>query len=462
MTHLTDKVRQQFSTTEHSAYALVGGGVFDSRTGKLRRNQAVHIEGDRIIAVSDPSSLPESITKIDITGRTILPGLIDVHVHSEDWHAPLYLAKGITTVRDVGCELEAILARRSYWNGPDIAAPRLLCTGPMLDGPGNTWRPSTQLVQTPKEARAQVDYLVERGVDQIKAYAFLEWSCFEAIVDQAHKQNKFVVAHLGKHTNARKAIEAGLDEFEHLSGVSEALWEEQNKATENWEWVRLWANVDKGRMDRLIDLIVENETWLAITRLVWLRIATVWDSRHLSHPQIQYIPAPLRRWWETRFPKNSQSTPVPKGMSPPSRSDRSRKVAGMAIFTNELIRRGAKILIGTDAPFPYLAPGFSYHDEIQALLECGLSESAALQAATLAGAQALEIDHLVGVIEPGKLADLLIVEGDPTTDMQSLQQIQAVIRNGRWFDPHELLIQAAEYARKAEEIPQNRRFDADY
>jgi len=134
----------------------------------------------------------------------------------------------------------------------------------------------------------------------------------------------------------------------------------------------------------------------------------------------------------------------------------------MAIFTNELIRRGAKILIGTDAPFPYLAPGFSYHDEIQALLECGLSESAALQAATLAGAQALEIDHLVGVIEPGKLADLLIVEGDPTTDMQSLQQIQAVIRNGRWFDPHELLIQAAEYARKAEEIPQNRRFDADY
>ncbi len=444
-----------------SPYALVGGLLFDARMKEVKTGLAVQIDGHRILDVCEPAALPENITRIDLTGHTILPGLIDVHVHSEDWHAPLYLANGITTARDVGCELESVLARRARWNEPDAPAPRLLCTGPMLDGPGNTWRPSTRLVQTPQEARAQVDYLVERGVDQIKAYAFLEWPCFAAIVEQARRRGKFVVAHLGKQTNARQAIEAGLDEIEHLSGVSEAMWWERNQSSATWDWVQLWAAIDAERMARLIDLMLERGTWLAITRLVWLRIATIWDPRHQAHPQLQYLPAPLLAWWDTRFPKNSQATPVPKGMLPPNRFDRSQQVAGMAIFTAEAIRRGCKILIGTDTPFPHLGPGFSFHDEIWALLECGLSEAAALQAATLSGAQALEIDHLVGSIEPGKLADLLIVTGNPLADMRALQQIAAVLKEGRWYNPADLLAQAASYAKNAQPLPA-RRFDADY
>jgi imidazolonepropionase-like amidohydrolase len=133
----------------------------------------------------------------------------------------------------------------------------------------------------------------------------------------------------------------------------------------------------------------------------------------------------------------------------------------MAIFTAELFRRNSKILIGTDVPFPNLLPGFSYHDEIQALLECGLSEIAALQAATIAGAQALQIDHLVGTVETGKLADLLIVNGNPLDDIQALQRIDVVIRDGHWLFPQELLQQAAEYARTAEPSLE-KRFDDHY
>lgn len=441
-------------------YALVNGGVFDARTGTMLQNEAVLIEGSRIQAVCQPSDLGDDIPKVNLRGKNVFPGLIDVHVHSEGWHAPLYLAKGITTVRDTACELEAVLRRRDRWNASHDA-PRLVCTGPALDSPGNTWPALTKTVHTPEEGRRSVDTLVERGVDQIKIYAFLDLSCFQAVMDQAHRRGKYVLAHLGKPVNARQAIEAGLNEIEHLSGVAEALNWERNQEAADWEFFKLWASIDLERADRLIDLIQEKGTWMAITRLVWLRLATTWDSRYQSHPQMEFTPAPLRAYWETFSPKSQKVQRSPKAMPKPSRMDRAQQVAGMAIFTAELFRREAKILIGTDAPFPNLLPGFSYHDEIQALLECGLSEKAALQAATIAGAQALQIDHLVGTVEAGKQADLIVIDGDPLDEIQALQNVAVVIRDGFWLFPQELLAQAAEYARAAQPSAE-KRFDDHY
>jgi hypothetical protein len=336
----------------------------------------------------------------------------------------------------------------------------MVCTGPLLDCPGNTWPATTKHVHTPDEAREQVDYLVSRGVDQIKTYAFLNWECFEAIVDQAHKKGKFVVAHLGKHVDARRAIQAGLNELEHLSGIGEALWWERNQDGANWEFFKLWASMDLDRARQLIDLIMEKGTWIAITRLVWLRLAIVAEKRYFSQSQLAYVPKHLQEFWET-FSPTSPFQRAPKGMPQPSRLDRIQQTEGMGIFTTELFRRNAKILIGTDTPFPFLTPGFSYHEELQALWECGLSETAALQAATLAGAQALEIDDRVGAIEPGKQADLIAVNGDPTVDIRALDKIDAVIRDGRWLDPQDLLAQASQYAKNAQPSPQ-RRFDSFY
>jgi hypothetical protein len=441
-------------------YALENGAVFDASSGKLLPNRAVLIEGNRIQSICDPDDLGYEIYKFDISGKTVLPGLIDVHVHSEDWHAPLFLAKGITAVRDAGCELETILRRRQRWN-TSHDTPRLVCTGPLLDNPGNTWPATTSIVQTPEDARNWVDYLVDRDVDQIKTYAFLDWPCFQAILDQAHWHGKFVLAHLGKHVNAYQAIEAGLDELEHLSGVAEALCWERNQEIVNWEFFKLWASIDLERANRLIDLIQENETWIAVTRLVWLRLATLWDSRYLSHPQIEFTPGPLQEYWDTFHSKDEKVQRSPKEMPKPSRMDRCQQVAGMAIFTAELFRRNSKILIGTDTPFPNMLPGFCYHEELQALLECGLSEVAALHAATIAGAQALQIDHLVGTVEAGKRADLIIVDGNPLDDMQALQCIDVVIRDGRWLFPQDLLQQAAEYAREAKPSSK-KRFDEHY
>ncbi len=450
-----------FQTAPQGDYALVVGAVFDSRRGELVHNRAVHLRGDQIVAMCAPGELPDELPRVPMDELTLVPGLIDVHVHSEDWHAPLYLAKGVTTVRDVGCELNSVLDRRARWNRQGACAPRLVCTGPLLDCPGNTWHATTQIVNSPEEARARVDELVERGVDQIKCYAFLDYPCFQAIVERAHHHNKFAVVHLGKHVNARQAIEAGIDEIEHLSGVGEALWAERNAQGATWDFYRLWANMDTDRANELLDEMMARGTWLAITRLVWVRLATTWDQRHRAHPQMAYVPPPLQAFWDTFAPNNPVGR-VPKGIRPPSRMDRSQQAAGMSLFTSELVRRAYdRILIGTDAPFPYLLPGFSYHDEIAALMDCGMSERTALQAATLWGARALEIDDEVGSIEPGKRADMILIQGDPLEDFHALENIQLVIRDGAWLDPAQLLAEAGAYARTARPSPV-RRFDAYY
>ena len=148
-------------------------------------------------------------------------------------------------------------------------------------------------------------------------------------------------------------------------------------------------------------------------------------------------------------------------MPPLNRIDRSQQVAGMSIFTSELIRNGAKILVGSDTPFPHLMPGFSFHDEIKALMDCGISESEVIKAATLHAAKALEIDHLTGSIVEGKRADFIVVDGNPIDDIQALQKIKLVVKEGNGYKPESLL----EYAVGVTQgVMQNRkkRFDSIY
>ena len=272
--------------------SIVIAPVVVSAASALKKLPPAIIEDD-VFVVPDTSNADADVVVPSNTAPKVefkvIPALIEVHVHTEDWHRPLLFEMGVTTVRDVGCELEAVLSRRLWWNSEGTIGPHLLCTGPVLDCPGNTWPATTQIVKSPEDARTQVDYLVERGVDQIKTYAYLDLPCFEAIVNQAQIHGKFVLSHLGKNVDASQAIKAGVNEIEHLSGVSEAMWWEQNQSSKTWDWIKLWANIDKERMNQLIDLILEKDIWMAVTRIVWLRLASTWDTSLVNHPQMKYI-----------------------------------------------------------------------------------------------------------------------------------------------------------------------------
>lgn len=420
------------------SYALVGGKVWNSAQACLRSGLAIHVRGGQIVAVCPPDQVPPDVRAIDLGGDAVVPGLIDAHVHSEDWQAGFYLANGVTTVRDTGCALDEILARRQRWNAEGAAAPRLVCCGPLIDSPGKSWLPMSVIVRTPEEARRQVDELVAAGVDQIKLYANLEWPCFLAALDQAQRHGKFTVAHLQEAGNAQQAISAGVDEIEHLSGCAEALWPERRAF--GMPWIRLWPDLSRKRVQALVDLIIERNVWMTVTQAVWHKLGTAWDPRHGDHPQTRYVPPALRAWWTQQYP------PI---MADDLRLAWARALPAMRIFTAHLIERGGRIIAGSDTPFLHLMPGFSLHDELQLLVECGMRPAQALDAATRLAAEALQISHQTGTIEAGKRADLLVVAGDPAADIRALARLKGVIRDGRWLDPGVLLAEADQQAAAA-------------
>ena len=345
-------------------FALVGGQVFDTGTTGWLTGCAVHVRGARIAAVVPVAALPpeSAVERLDVAGSFILPGLIDVHVHSEDWHAPLYLANGVTAVRDVGCSLAQTIARRQAWNRADACAPRFVCTGPLLDGDsGASWTGMAEIIRTPREARTQVDRLVDAGVDQIKIYAGLDRPCALAVLERAQHHGRFTVAHLQDHMHAAEAIAAGLDEIEHLSGFAEALWPERHAAGEHW--LDLWPDLEPDRVRKLLDTVVESGTWLAPTRIVWKRITDAGDPRQPRHRQFAYAPDELRDWWDRLYGR-----PAPEA----ERMRRVRALAAMQIMTASLAERGARLVTGSDAPFCHVMPGFGLVDELSLLVDCGM------------------------------------------------------------------------------------------
>ncbi|MSP14855.1 MAG: hypothetical protein EXR62_18080 [Chloroflexi bacterium] len=422
-----------------SEYALTGGRIFLGKDQGLQSDLALHIKGDKIVSVCPPAALPADIACVDVQHRAIFPGLIDVHLHSEDWHAPLLLANGITTVRDVGCALHPILDRRARWNQDDALAPRMVCCGPLLDGNPAGHIKMLHLVRTPEEGRAEVDSLVAAGVDQIKLYAWLDWLSFQAILDQAQQHHKFTLAHMMNLVDATSAINAGLNEIEHCSGCAEAMHPQRALAGEAWR--KLFAEIDYDRMHRLIDALLEKDVWMAVTRIIWFKASNEGDPRHWDSPNLRYAPRPTQDWWKSR--KSEQYTRE-------FRLDWSRAWGGMQIFIAHLIERGVKIIAGSDAPFIHVLPGFGLHEELQLLVDAGMTPTEAIMAATASASQALQVDKQVGSIAPDKLADLVIVDGDPTQDIRYMQRIWRVVRGGSILDPAPLLDQAAAYAATAQ------------
>ncbi len=431
-------VREKSTMTNHTPteYALTNGRVF--LDDGLRDGLAVHVRDERIVSVCETAAVPSHITQVDVAGRAIVPGLIDVHVHSEDWHAPLFLANGVTSVRDVGCPLEQILDRRERWNKSDALAPRVVCCGPLLDGGGAAHKATMLVVKTPDEGRDTVDMLVESGVDQIKLYAWTEWPTFKAILDQSQKYHKFTVAHMQNYVDAASAVRAGLNEIEHCSGCAEAMYPQRGLSGELWR--KIFPDQTRDQMNRLIDLLLERGTWMAVTRIVWHTIAHEWDPRLWDAPALRYAPQHLKNWWLSRNP-----TQLPRE----HRFDWARAEGAMQIFITNLIERGVRVIAGSDTPCAHVMPGFGLHEEFQLLLDCGMTATEAIHAATSLAAQAIELDAHVGTLTAGKYADMLIVDGDPTQDIRVLQNIWRVVRGGAFIEPAPLLAQAEQYAQTA-------------
>src|SRR6266852_4151289 len=422
--------------------ALTHATVINPGTSSVQANRTVVITGDHITSVSDAARFqsPKNARVIDATGQYLIPGLWDMHVHSAfgDWFPggrdiilPLFIANGVTGVRDMGGDLPVLFAWRKQIAAGKIVGPRMIISGPMLDAllpDGKLRFPSSVAVTTPQSAAAAVDSLKAQGVDFIKVQSVISHDAYLAAAAEAHKVGLPIVGHVPDKVRIAETIDAGQKSIEHLMGSFEGCSTEEDKFIRGeGDMKTLLATQDKERCEGLLRRLAERQVWQCPT-LAWQRGGTFLDQRDLKHdPLDKYVPA----YWRDVTWKRFTEEMMP-GLQHDPLELRKKYFAGNLQMVGAMHRAGVPFLAGTDAaPGVYILPGFSLHDELADFVEAGFTPMESLQTATSGAAKFLGTEKDYGAVEAGKFADLVLLSANPLDNIRNTQKISAVIANGR-------------------------------
>jgi imidazolonepropionase-like amidohydrolase len=385
------------------SFALAGATLVDA-TGRAPIPDAVVIIRDgRLVSVGPRSevAVPPEVPVIDVAGKTILPGLWDMHTHvtQVEWGS-VYLASGVTTARDMGNEVELITALRDAFDSGAALGPRLLLAG-LVDGPGPDAF-GIVTAATPEEGRAVVRRYHDARFQQMKLYSLLAPDVVSAIIEEAHRLNMTVTGHVPKALTLRQAVEAGMDHIAHLA-VTDEPGSEALKET---------ARFLKER-GTVMD---PTQSW---TELLGRSKDTPIASFQPGFPK---IPAPLRRLF---------ASASAAGVDP--QAARAQLDKGLRIV-DELHRAGVPIVAGTDGGIP----GHSLHREIELYVEAGMTPLEAIRSATAVSARAMGLDGELGTVEVGKRADLVVLDANPLERISNIRAVRWVVANGKIYDASEL------------------------
>jgi len=442
-----------FASRASSSEALVlqHVTVIDGTGRAPQPDQTVVIVGSRIAAIGPAGRVKfdKSANIIDAHGKFLIPGLWDMHVHlagvsadpawSKDVLLPLLLANGITGVRDMGGDLDALLSWKRDIESGRLLGPHIIASGPWLAGRGRK-TPEQYPVANAEEARAAVRDLKQRGADFIKVISMPSREAFFVVAEEARKQNISFVGHLPFEAGAAEASNAGIRSIEHFlySGFAlsfsskeeelrKRLVEAERKGdSAAWEAIAHEADLTYSteKAATLFQALKKNGTWVTPT-IASLDITSHPDMWKLDDPGLDFVPPSLAKEWRSSF-----------------NDDRMKKRAAwlgrQAVndwkLAGELHRGGIPLLVGSDSLDPFVFPGDSLHRELAELVQAGFTPLEAIQAATRGAAQFLGREKDCGTLETGKTADLVLLEANPLENIANTRKILAVIRNGNYLD----------------------------
>ena len=436
------------SAQKHSSEGLLvlnNVTVVDVRTGTLLPDQTVILDRNHIssIAPSKSTKPPRNAPSVNCRGLFLIPGLWDMHVHlvfgewfpdAQEISLPLFIAKGITGVRDMGSELDVVQRWRDEIEGGDLIGPRIYTSGPMLDGPKPRF-PSSVAIATPDDARRAVSDLKRRGADFIKLQSLIPREAVFAIADEAKKQEIPFEGHVPDSVRASEMSEAGMKSFEHLIGIFEGSSPEEDDFLKgNKTETRFLATYDPARAASLAAILAKNQTWQCPT-LVWERGGNLIDVTDFAKDtRTKYVPAS----WKTKTWKRFTAE-ITQGYGGDDLSTRKKFLDKELEVVGLLHKAGVPFLAGTDTPpGVYIFPGFSLHEELQRFVAAGFTPLEALQTATLNPARFFGMEEQIGTVEKGKLADLVLLRANPLNDIANTQKIAAVVLNGHYFSSKDL------------------------
>jgi hypothetical protein len=442
--------------------AFVHVTIIDATGAPPKPDMTVVISGGRITAIENSTKLnvPDGAWVVDGTGKFLIPGLWDMHIHLDDselWplHVsreekemifPLLIATGITGVRDMGGSLEQLQQWKLRITLGQMLGPRIFMSGPLVDGNFAAWLGTVQ-VTTEAEGRAAVQSISRRGADFIKVYNSIPRRAYFGIADEAKRLGIDFAGHIPELISAAEASDAGQKSVEHMIGILLSCSTNEDafrrEIAETYDdpnapltpLVRgdpaVLASFSKEKCALLFARFRRNGTWQCPTLHNNWRHAHSFDSALMNDSRVRYYPKRFRVYWNSRSLQDQR------------RPERQARLQAFYERLPQLVRdmqqAGVGILAGSDAGAnEYSVPGFSLHDELAEFVDAGLTPMEALQTATLNPARYFGMTDAFGTVELGKTADLILLEANPLENIRNTQKIAGVILNGRLISKPEL------------------------
>ena len=394
------------------AFERVAVVVADS--GTIRLEQTVLVQGDRIVAVGPASSIaiPAGAIRIDGQGRYLLPGLVDLHVHVSARDFPLFLVNGVTTVREMNGS-PAHLAWRDSLRRGEMTGPSLVVTSPLLAGVPQRYR--HEVAASAADAIGAVKRVASLGYDAIKVYDGLSLEAYQALATEARTAGLPLTGHVPNAVGLARLSDLQRS-VEHTQEILRGL---DAHAADS-------AGI-AAAVGRLRGRGISVTPTLAVFERLALS-ASLEVQALFQRPEMVYVDSSVAAWWAS-FRRSAPSRPSARALA---LAEAHRRVV------RELIAQEIPILVGTDTPNPFMVPGYSVHDELDALRQVGLLPSVLIRMATVDAARFLEAEAEFGRVAPRLRADLVLVEGNPLEELSILRRPAGVMVRGRWYTQAQL------------------------
>jgi imidazolonepropionase-like amidohydrolase len=396
--------------SQGNGFSITNVTIVDVTNGQLQPRQTVTVTGDKITAITQAAPARDA-TVIDGTGKFLIPGLWDMHAHiqgNERAWLPLYIANGVTGIRDMGADLDFILNVREATASGRTLGPRIIAAGPILDDAPADW-PFRIRVRNADEGRAAVQLLKRRGVDLIKVHNYTPRDVFFAIVDEARKQNLPVAGHVPLKVTIQEGIDAGMVSIEHMS-----------------EDGRVWKACSGGAQYRpetcrpFFEMLASRHVWQTPTLLALAELAVIGTpASTISRDQLAYANKAfldMHAGNQSFFVNRPEVVDILKNLAQVGK-----------VVTRDMAAAGVGILAGCDA----MIAGFCVHDELAKMVDGGMTPGAALQTATVNPAKFLHLDETLGTVTVGKRADLVLLDANPLVDIANIRRVNAVVLGGK-------------------------------
>ena len=438
------------STSDAQTTAFESVSVIPMDIDRVLANQTVVVRGDRIVAIGPAGALSVSAKARHIDGRGmfLMPGLADMHVHLMDGaemadEFPMFLAQGVTTIRQMSGAPQVLSIRSKVREGA-VLGPTIFTVGVLIDGSPPVFKGGSAVVTTPEQARLEVDRQKRAGYDEVKVYDNLLLPQYDAVVAEAARIGIPVVGHVPKDVPVEHALQARQSSIEHLTGyltyvqradspfvfrrdptdVQTGTARTVGHASSDALEMPKWA--DPARITEIAKLTAQAGIW-SVPTLVQLENAKHKEeyAEAWKRPGMQYATQSMRSWWNSDVDTSDPAA-------------RARLLGFRSSMVRALHQAGARLLVGTDTPHPFVLPGLSVHDELRNFIAAGLTPYEALWSATRGPAEFLAMPEEFGVVASGARADLILLEENPLADIENASHIAGVMVRGRWLTPDQL------------------------